>query len=80
MQNLLMIQGHAATPLVSADTAASRAAAGGLLHRLVAAMTLWSIRHNTRRVLAELDRHQLLDIGKTGEEARREAAKPFWQA
>ena len=80
MQNLLMIQGYAATPPVSADGGASRAAAGGLLHRLVAAMTLWTIRHNTRRVLAELDGHQLRDIGKTGEEARREAAKPFWQA
>jgi|RhiMetdeSRZDD1v2_1073273.scaffolds.fasta_scaffold00591_29 uncharacterized protein YjiS (DUF1127 family) len=80
MQNLLMIQGYAATPLVSADTAPSRAPAVGLLHRLVDAMTLWSIRHNTRRALAELDRHQLRDIGKTAEEARCEAAKPFWQA
>ena len=80
MQNLLRIEGHAATPLVGADAAPPRAPAAGLVHRLVAAMTLWSVRHNTRRVLAGLDSHQLLDIGKTAEEARCEAAKPFWQA
>ena len=79
MQNLLMIQGYAATPLMSADAAPSRAPAAGLLHRLVAAMTLWSIRHNTCRALTELDRRQLRDIGKTVEEARYEAAKLFWQ-
>jgi uncharacterized protein YjiS (DUF1127 family) len=80
MQILLRIEGYAAAPLVSADAAPSRAPAAGLVHRLVAATTLWSIRHNTRRALAELDRHQLRDIGKTAEEARCEAAKPFWQA
>ena len=80
MQTLLMIEGYAATPLASAEAAASRTPAAGLVRRLVTAMTLWSTRRDTRRALAGLDRDQLLDIGKTAEEAQCEAAKPFWQA
>jgi uncharacterized protein YjiS (DUF1127 family) len=80
MQNSLRIGGYAATPLVSADAAQSRAPAAGLAQRLVAAMTVWSMRHNTRRVLAELDPEQLRDIGKSAAHARRAPAKPFWQA
>ena len=40
---------------------------------------LWLGRSQTRRVLSELDEHQLLDIGLTRAEARRESAQPFWK-
>lgn len=36
-------------------------------------------RGRTRRVLGELDEHQLRDIGKTPAEARRECTQPFWE-
>ncbi len=33
-----------------------------------------------RRALAEMDAHRLRDIGLSAEEARREAARPLWDA
>jgi len=36
-------------------------------------------RSRQRRALAELDERLLRDIGRTAEEARREAAKPAWR-
>ena len=42
----------------------------------------WIARSRQRRKLAELamaDDHLLRDIGLTPEDARREAAKPFWR-
>ena len=36
-------------------------------------------RSAQRRALAELDSHRLRDIGRTREEARAEAGKPFWR-
>jgi uncharacterized protein YjiS (DUF1127 family) len=80
MQKLLRMDGCATGPLVSAEVAIWRAHSLGLLRRVSATITRWAIRNGTRRALAELNRHQLLDIGKTAEEARRESAKPFWQA
>lgn len=43
-------------------------------------MRLWCRRARTRRQLAELDDRILADVGLDWVEARREAAKPFWQA
>ena len=40
---------------------------------------LWLERSQTRRVLAELNEHQLRDIGQTRAEAQRESAQPFWK-
>jgi uncharacterized protein YjiS (DUF1127 family) len=42
---------------------------------------LWTCaeRSAQRRTLAELDSHRLRDIGRTREEARAEAGKPFWR-
>ncbi len=37
-------------------------------------------RWRTRRMLADLDDRALRDIGASREQARSEAAKPFWQA
>jgi uncharacterized protein YjiS (DUF1127 family) len=42
-------------------------------------MYLWWRRARTRRELAELDDRILADLGLDRVEARREAAKPFWQ-
>jgi uncharacterized protein YjiS (DUF1127 family) len=80
MQKLLRMDGYAAPPLVGAEAARWRTLAAGLARRAGAAITAWAIRRGTRRALAELERHHLLDIGKTAEEARREAAKPFWRS
>jgi uncharacterized protein YjiS (DUF1127 family) len=40
----------------------------------------WIDRSNQRNALADLDDHLLRDIGKSGEDARREASKPFWKS
>ena len=39
----------------------------------------WADRQVTRRALDRLDARLLDDIGITAQEARVEAAKPFWQ-
>jgi uncharacterized protein YjiS (DUF1127 family) len=53
----------------------------GLILMIVAAIGTWAARSRQRRALADLaDRNDYLlaDIGVTREQARREAAKPFW--
>ncbi|MCC9620970.1 DUF1127 domain-containing protein [Thalassospira sp. MA62] len=40
----------------------------------------WFKRHDLRQQLAQMDAHMLRDIGWSEYDARREAAKPFWQA
>lgn len=42
-------------------------------------IALWLARRRERHVLAELSPHLLRDIGLTPEDARREAARPFWR-
>lgn len=49
---------------------------GGFLRRLRAA----AARHEARQALARLDDRLLADVGLTREQARREAAKPFWMS
>ena len=41
---------------------------------------LWNERARQRKCLAELEDHQLVDIGRSRAEARRECAKAFWSA
>ena len=41
-------------------------------------LLLWD-RPRQRRVLLDLDDHQLRDIGKTREDALIEGRKPFWK-
>jgi uncharacterized protein YjiS (DUF1127 family) len=48
--------------------------------RLNTTANTWTVRRETRRALAELEAHQLADIGKTSAEARRESSKAFWSA
>jgi uncharacterized protein YjiS (DUF1127 family) len=39
----------------------------------------WYERQSQRRALAPLEDYRLKDIGLSREQARREAAKPFWK-
>lgn len=41
---------------------------------------VWRERARQRSALRCLEPHQLQDIGVTAEQARQEAAKPFWKA
>jgi uncharacterized protein YjiS (DUF1127 family) len=53
-----------------------------LKRSLLATISLWIERHRQRQALgdlAELNDYLLRDIGLSQEEARREAAKPFWR-
>lgn len=52
------------------------ARSGTALGRLLGRLALL----RSRRRLAELDGHRLRDLGLTAEEARREAARPVWDA
>ncbi|NBO21440.1 MAG: DUF1127 domain-containing protein [Rhodobacteraceae bacterium] len=53
------------------------------LSRLVVGFGLtlaaWELRRTTRTHLAQMDPHILRDIGLTPDQARSEAAKPFWR-
>ncbi|RUW58096.1 DUF1127 domain-containing protein [Mesorhizobium sp. M7A.F.Ca.US.008.03.1.1] len=40
----------------------------------------WYDRHLQRLGLAEIDDHQLRDLGLTRQDVRRECAKSFWQS
>lgn len=46
--------------------------------RLFALRRIWLGRWRQRLDLAELENHQLADIGRTRQEAERESSKPFW--
>jgi len=50
-----------------------------MLRGLFAAVARSMARRATRQALAELEPHLLEDIGRTAEEARREASRPFWR-
>ena len=41
-------------------------------------LSLWRARIRQRRALARLDDRLLRDVGLSRDQARREAAKPFW--
>jgi uncharacterized protein YjiS (DUF1127 family) len=43
------------------------------------ALAVMACNWKSRRALAELSDHHLRDIGLSRDEARHEAAKPFWQ-
>lgn len=53
-----------------------------LAHALILAavvVTKWDRLRRTRKTLAELELHQLKDIGVTKSTAAHEAQKPFWR-
>jgi uncharacterized protein YjiS (DUF1127 family) len=42
-------------------------------------MSKWTTRQRTRRALSQLTKRDLEDVGLTPMQARREAARMFWQ-
>ena len=50
-----------------------------ILLNLIDTVAIWIVRQQQRQVLAALDDHLLNDVGLSREQARREAAKPFWK-
>jgi uncharacterized protein YjiS (DUF1127 family) len=52
---------------------------GHPVKRLFATLVAWQQRYEHRRHLLEMDDHLLDDIGFSREEARQEAARPFWK-
>jgi uncharacterized protein YjiS (DUF1127 family) len=51
-----------------------------LWRAIVTTAQTWLMRSKTLRRLSELDARQLVDIGLTKPQRRRECAKRFWQA
>ena len=49
-----------------------------LLAACEARLRLWRLRAATRAELRDLPPERLRDLGMTGAEAAREAARPFW--
>jgi uncharacterized protein YjiS (DUF1127 family) len=49
----------------------------GVVH-ILRLVESWAERHRQRRALEALEDFRLVDIGVSREQARREAAKPFW--
>lgn len=47
--------------------------------RVAVLFAKWQTHRRTRRDLTDLDQHLLKDIGLTPDQARIEAARPFWQ-
>jgi uncharacterized protein YjiS (DUF1127 family) len=50
-----------------------------ILASLIETIAVWIMRRRQRQALSELDEHLLNDVGLSREQARREAAKPFWK-
>jgi uncharacterized protein YjiS (DUF1127 family) len=50
-----------------------------ILFGLTHSICIWIERRRQRRVLIALDDRLLADAGLSREQARREAAKPFWK-
>jgi len=42
-------------------------------------LQLWMDRHHQRKQLAELDNHQLADLGLNTQMVNQEVSKPFWK-
>lgn len=60
--------------------AAGRQAAPNIVQRLLQTAALWHLRWLQRLKLTELTPEALSDMGIAPDQARREAAKPFWRA
>jgi len=74
---------HGAVPLVARRPRPGTAerSLGAMLTAPLAIVALWTERHRQRCALADIaerNDHLLADIGRTREEAWREAARPFW--
>lgn len=74
-----MAQTTTRTDLAYLDAAVSLPATAEFALYVAVVMAKWSERQRSRRALRDLDDHLLQDIGVTRQEARVEAARPFWQ-
>jgi uncharacterized protein YjiS (DUF1127 family) len=52
---------------------------GRILRRIRDLLRLWSAREFERGYLATLDDKQLIDMGLTRDDVRREVNEPFWK-
>ena len=80
MSDLVAMAPSRSSPGILLRGPGTRRAAAVLL-AMFATIIIWIDRHRQRRALADLaehDEHLLADIGRTREDARREAARPFW--
>ena len=57
----------------------TRAAMRGVIFSIFQMISCWIDRSSQRNALANLDDHLLRDIGKSRDDALREASKPFWK-
>jgi uncharacterized protein YjiS (DUF1127 family) len=73
LSNLTGVSGSSAVAIPAKGVPASPA------RRLFATLVTWQQRYELRRHLLELDDRLLVDMGLTQEDARREAARPFWR-
>ena len=58
---------------------ACEAPSGSSVKKIIAKAKFWKSRARQRKQLACLDARMLADIGVTVEQAKLEAAKPFWK-
>jgi uncharacterized protein YjiS (DUF1127 family) len=68
-----------ATDLVNYRATTNRIELLQVLFGLIGTIAVWNVRRRQRRALAELDEDLLNDVGLSREQARSEAAKPFWE-
>ncbi|MGE5201578.1 MAG: DUF1127 domain-containing protein [Acidobacteriota bacterium] len=48
--------------------------------RLIETLTVWRARHRGRVLLAQMDAHDLKDLGLSRSDVYAEIEKPFWRA
>ncbi|MEP2704708.1 MAG: DUF1127 domain-containing protein [Roseibium sp.] len=63
---------------ICVDAAPQKTSALNQVARFVSLIMRWSQTAKSRRQLSELTYAELKDIGVTPDQARREAARPFW--
>ncbi|MFW2541844.1 DUF1127 domain-containing protein [Primorskyibacter sp. 2E107] len=61
------------------DTAHPLPPVASIALRLAVVTAKWAQRSRTRKALAQLDPHQLRDVGLDRRTAHREATRMFWQ-
>ncbi|CAN5528011.1 hypothetical protein BH11PSE4_BH11PSE4_20300 [soil metagenome] len=54
--------------------------ADGVIRQLIDVVHIWRERQHSRRELLHWDVRDMRDAGVSPDDARYEAAKPFWQA
>ena len=65
--------------LTALSTQRNLPALAGLALKFAVLVTVWDLRHRSRRDLRKLPPHLLRDIGHDAFSAAKEVSKPFWQ-